>query len=200
MRGNEAIFQTSAHVDSKADDTHGWWKNRIWHKQINILLFEIKRPAGRRCNLFITLLIVASVMVSMLGTVKGLGTLSYQRFHVFEIIITWIFALEYTLRIYAARRPLDYIFSFYGIVDLLTILPLLILGNPNLTIKLLRLMRLIKLVRYLRALRLFIASMQDSLEILFVVLGAILLMAAVAGRSSPKCAVNSLSIRFGFFI
>jgi len=182
MRENEAIFQTSAHVDSRADVTHGWWKNRIWHEQINVLLFEIKRPAGRRCNLFITLLIVASVMVSMLGTVKGLGVLSYQRFHVFEIAVTWIFALEYILRVYAARRPLDYIFSFYGIVDLLTVLPLLIFGDPNLTIKLLRLMRLIKLVRYLRALRLFIASMRDAFEILFVTLGAILLGAAVAGN------------------
>ncbi len=182
MSDNGVISGTATRVGSDGSETNDRWKKQPWRKQLNVLLFEIKRPTGRRCNLFITLLIIASVLVSMLGTIKGFGALSHEWIHLFEIAVTWIFTLEYMLRVYAAKRPMDYIFSFYGVVDILTVLPLLIIGDPSLTIRLLRLMRLFKLVRYLRALRLFIASMRDAFEILSVVLGAILLGAAIAGN------------------
>jgi len=150
--------------------------------RLNTLLFEIRSPQGRWCNMAIMGLIVASVLISMAGTVAGIDSRLRNIIYHFEIIITWLFAIEYVLRVYAARRPRAYVFGFYGMVDLLTILPLLLIGDPNLALRLLRVLRLIKVVRYMQALRLFLASMSDTLEILGAVFGAIILGAILAGN------------------
>ncbi|MDQ6971725.1 MAG: ion transporter [Mariprofundaceae bacterium] len=150
--------------------------------RLNTLLFEIRSPAGRLCNMTIMGLIVLSVLISMAGTMKSLDPNIREMIRQFEIAITWLFAAEYLLRIYAARRPRSYALGFYGLVDLLTILPLLLVGDPNLVLRLLRILRLVKVVRYMQALRLFLATMSDALEILGAVLGAIFLGAILAGN------------------
>ncbi|MDQ6966430.1 MAG: ion transporter [Mariprofundaceae bacterium] len=146
------------------------------------MLFEIRSPLGRWCNMAIRGLIIVSVLISMAGTVKGIDSDMRMLIRQFELVITWLFAAEYLLRIYAARRPRSYALGFYGLVDLLTILPLFLVGDPNLALRLLRILRLIKVVRYMQALRLFLASMSDTLEILGAVLGAIFIGAILAGN------------------
>lgn len=153
-----------------------------WRCRLNILLFQIRTPAGRACNLLIMLLIVGSVLISMLGTVRGLDALWLQRIRALEIGVSWLFVCEYLLRLYAAERPRDYALGFYGIVDLLTVLPLLLTGDPGLAIRLLRVLRLIKLVRYMKALRLFFASMRDTMEVIAAVLAGISVSAILAGN------------------
>jgi len=88
---------------------------------------------------------------------------------------------EYLLRIAVAQRPLRYALSFYGVVDLLTWLPLL-LGQGSAALRLLRIVRLLKLLRYMGALRLFLASMRDAAELVLVVVGAISGIAIIAGN------------------
>jgi len=149
---------------------------------LNIMLFEIRHPLGRRVNFFITGLIIVSVLLSMAGTVRELHAEVAAWIEKVEFWVTMLFTAEFVARCYAARSLRAYLFSFYGIVDLLAVLPMLLVGDPNLALRLLRIVRLLKLVRYLRALRLFISSMKDTLEILMVVFGGIGLGAVLAGN------------------
>ncbi|MDX8407344.1 MAG: ion transporter [Mariprofundaceae bacterium] len=149
---------------------------------LNTMLFEVHSPLGRRVNMSIMLLIVISVLVSMTGTIKGLEQIWSDRIRLMEEWVTMVFAAEFLMRCYAARNMRAYLFSFYGIVDMLAIVPMLLIGDPNIAIRLLRIVRLLKLVRYLRALRLFVSSMRDTLAMMSVVVGAIALGAILAGN------------------
>lgn len=149
---------------------------------LNTMLFDVHSGIGRHVNLSITFLIIVSVLISMTGTIPDLAPEWVSTIGQIEFWVTVMFALEFVARIYAAKSPKAYLFSFYGIVDLLAILPMLLIGDPNIAIRLLRIVRLLKLVRYLRAMRLFIASMRDTLEMLAVVVGSIALGAVLSGN------------------
>jgi len=149
---------------------------------LNTMLFEVHHPLGRRTNFIITAIIVASVLLSMSGTMKNIDPVWRDTIKAMEFWVTILFSVEFVARCYSARNMRAYVCSFYGIVDMLAILPLLLAGDPNLALRLLRIIRLLKLVRYLRALRLFLSSMKDTLEILLVVFGGIALGAILAGN------------------
>lgn len=152
---------------------------RAW---LNTMLFDVHSKLGKTTNLTITLLIIISVLISMSGTMKNLDPLLVEQIHLLEFWVTVIFAVEFLARCYSARNTRAYLFSFYGVVDMLAILPMLLIGDPNLAIRLLRIVRLLKLVRYLRSMRLFISSMRDTLEMLAMVFGGIALGAVLAGN------------------
>jgi len=153
-----------------------------FRRTLNTMLFEVHSKLGRRVNMSIMLLIVVSVLISMSGTIKGMDEIWMQRIRMVEEWVTALFAIEFVMRCYAARNVRAYLFSFYGIVDMLAVLPMLLIGDPNFAIRLLRIVRLLKLVRYLRALRLFVSSMRDTMEMMLVVVGAIALGAILAGN------------------
>ena len=129
-----------------------------FRRTLNTMLFEVHSKQGRRVNMSIMALIVVSVLISMSGTLKGMDDIWIERIRMMEEWVTALFAIEFVMRCYAARNVRAYLFSFYGIVDMLAILPMLLIGDPNLAIRLLRIVRLLKLVRYLRAFRLFIVT------------------------------------------
>lgn len=151
-------------------------------RRLNSLLFDLQSPAGRNANLLGVLVILGSVLLSMLATVSTIEPDTAAAIHAVEIGVTLLCALEYFLRIYASRWPRRYIFSFYGIIDLLTWLPLLLAGQGFLAIRLLRVLRLLKLIRYLRAMRVFFSSMLDIFDIIFVVLATIIIIVLIAGN------------------
>ncbi len=148
---------------------------------LNRALFDLHTPLGRRVNAAIMALVVVSVVLAMLATLPALPPALRAGIERFELAVTALFAIEYALRLFAARRPAGYALSFYGLVDLLTWLPLL-LGQGNVALRLLRIVRLLKLLRYMGALRLFLASMRDAAELVFVAVGAIGVIAVIAGN------------------
>ena len=149
---------------------------------LNSLLFDLKSPLGRNANLLGVLVILGSVLLSMLATVSGIDPDTATLIHAVEIGVTLLCGLEYFLRIYASRWPKRYIFSFYGYIDLLTWLPLILAGQGFLAIRLLRVLRLLKLLRYLRAMRVFFSSMLDIFDVVFVVLATIIIIVLIAGN------------------
>jgi len=153
-----------------------------FRNNLNTMLFDVNSKAGKRSNLFITLLIIVSVLISMAATLKDINPSIFHSIQLFEMWVTILFSLEFLARCYAAKSMKSYVFSFYGITDMLAILPMLLVGDPNLAIRLLRIVRLLKLVRYLRVMRLFLSSMQDTLEMLAMVFGSIALGAVLAGN------------------
>ncbi len=149
---------------------------------LNRVLFDMQSPLGRNANLLGILVILGSVLLSMVATIPSIDEGSRNLIHRIEIAVTLLFAAEYILRIYASRWPARYILSFYGMIDLLTWLPLLLLGEVFLAIRLLRVLRLLKLLRYLRAMQLFFASMLDVFDVIFVVLATILIIVLISGN------------------
>jgi voltage-gated potassium channel len=151
-------------------------------RHLNTALFDLDSRLGRNINLLGIIVIVITVILSMIGTLDSISPSTRDTIEIAEFVITFAFALEYILRVIAARRPMAYIFSFYGLIDLLTWLPLLLIGDATLAIRLLRILRLLKLIRYLKALHLFLSSLQDTIEIMLVVAFTVLIVIAISGN------------------
>ncbi len=171
--------------DSPQPDPFPPWRNRL-HE----VIFEADDPAGRRFDIALIIAILASVLVVVLDSVEAMRVSYHGLFIGLEWFFTILFTAEYVLRIIAVRKPRRYIFSFYGIVDLLSILPTYIgLFVPNAQelmvirlLRLLRIFRIFKLVRFLGeadALRhAFIASRHKIAVFLTAVLIIVTIMAA----------------------
>lgn len=123
-------------------------KYDVLRQKIYIVVYGANTPAGRLFDLILLGVILLSVLLVMLESVKHLDSEYHTFIIVSEWIITIFFTLEYILRIVSNRKPLNYIFSFYGIVDLISILPMyLSFFFPG--------SRMLSIIRALRLLRLF---------------------------------------------
>ncbi len=120
------------------------------------LLFHHDTPAERNFDLALIATIVASVVIVLLDSEPSIKARWHQALLVAEWVFTILFTIEYGLRLWAVRRPLRYATSFFGVIDLLAILPsylsLLIAGSQYLLVirvlRLLRIFRILKLVQY----------------------------------------------------
>lgn len=129
-----------------------------WRARLHEIIFEADDPAGKRFDIALIIAILVSVFVVILDSVESIRT---GRYHIVLVGLEWffttLFTVEYVLRIISVRKPWRYIFSFYGLVDLLSILPTFIgLFVPNAQelmairmLRLLRIFRIFKLVRFL---------------------------------------------------
>ncbi|MEM7696276.1 MAG: ion transporter [Pseudomonadota bacterium] len=110
---------------------------------------------GTKVALTLQALIILSVISVAVETMPGLPPWLSRALFIEEMIIVAIFIVEYGARIYAAERRLRYIFSFYGLIDLIAIVPTLLLAGYDMrslrAIRALRVLRLLKLMRYVRA-------------------------------------------------
>ncbi len=106
--------------------------------------------AGRVFDGFIFFLIILSLFTFSLETLPGLTDEQREYLHYSEIVISILFTIEYVLRIFTAEKKTSYIFSFYGFIDLMAILPfyLVFLGVDLYVIRALRVLRIVKLTRY----------------------------------------------------
>jgi voltage-gated potassium channel len=132
-------------------------------------------------------LIVASALTISLETIPNLPIGAYTFLFGFEAFVVGVFVLEYIARIVCSTKPLRYIFSFWGIVDLLACLPALLIIQQQWTairsLRLLRLVRLLKLLHANRALRRLEHALAESRGELavFAFLSAIILYIAAVG-------------------
>ena len=133
--------------------------------------------------------IALSVIIVMLDSVSNLH-LNYGRFFLsIEWVLTILFTIEYILRLLTVRKPLHYIFSFYGIIDFLSIIPTYIsyfFGGSHFLIvirvlRLMRIFRVFKLMRYIRAANILRVAMQNSKEKIFVFLEVVLTIVVIVG-------------------
>lgn len=119
-------------------------------------------------NWVTTILILYSVVCYSIETLPGLNKTTLVFLKYSEIVVVVIFTLEYLTRIFAAKNRVRFIFSFYGLVDLIAILPFYLATAIDLrTLRLLRLMRLarlLKLVRYNKAMKRFAKALSLAKE------------------------------------
>ena len=128
-------------------------KYEIFKRKAHIIIYGTNTVAGRLFDLILLGLIVLSVVLVMLETVKGFDTKYHAYLVFFEWVITIFFTLEYILRIITIKKPINYVLSFYGIIDLIAILPMylsfFITGTSVFTvIRALRLLRLFKILNH----------------------------------------------------
>jgi voltage-gated potassium channel len=160
-------------------------------RRLYVVIFEAETPAGRGFDVALLVLILLSVLAVLLESVEGLRAAYGRELRWLEWAITLLFTLEYLVRLWVVRRPLAYAWSFFGVVDLLAILPtylsLAIPGAQSLLVvralRLLRVFRILKLVHFLgeaqvlqRALR---ASGRKITVFLVTVLTLVLVIGAV---------------------
>ncbi|WP_022942656.1 ion transporter [Psychromonas hadalis] len=145
---------------------------------LHALVHNSDTKLGHLFALFIQALIILSLITFSLETLPNLSTTQRHSLHLIETVIVILFTLEYLLRIYVADKRLSYIFSFYGFIDLMAILPFYIASGLDLrTVRLFRLFRLLrifKLFKYSKALqrfkRAFILVKEEMLLFGFVAL------------------------------
>ena len=108
-------------------------------------MIESNTKNGRRFDLFIQSLILLSLISFSLETFPNLDSNTKELLKLFEIISVSIFSIEYLLRILLTKNPLSYIFSFFGIIDLLAILPFYFASGIDLrSVRVFRMFRLFK--------------------------------------------------------
>jgi voltage-gated potassium channel len=128
-------------------------KLNLLRQRIHIIIYGTDTAAGRLFDLILLGLILLSVFLVMLETVKGFDAKYHELLIILEWIITGFFTLEYLLRIATTNRPRKYIFSFFGIIDLIAILPMylsfFIVGSKVFSVvRALRLLRLFKILNH----------------------------------------------------
>ena len=163
--------------------------------QIHEIIFEADTPLGKLFDVTLLVFIVVSVLAVILESVESLDREYHQTFFIIEWVLTIAFSIEYLLRIYCVRRPIRYITSFYGIVDLLAILPtyvsLFLTGSHYLLVvralRLLRIARVFKLGRFVGESQVLITALKASRHKITVFLGAVLTLAIIIGfRHVPR--------------
>lgn len=148
------------------------------------IIEDTDTKAGRRFDLCVEALIVISLISFCVETLPDLSSTTRYWLRVLEVVTVALFTIEYILRIFVADNRLRFIFSFYGLVDLVAILPFYISTGIDLRsvriFRMLRLFRAFKLFRYSKAIRRFKTAFIDIKEELVLYLVATLFILFVA--------------------
>lgn len=145
------------------------WQGQDWRQQVRFYLNDTETAVGRWVNGAIALLILLSSVIYVVETYP-ISVELYRFLNVLDWIILAGFTLEYLMRLWAAERPWLYVFSLYGLLDLLAILPFFVGFWDVRFIRLLRWLRILRLVRFLENQVLFgFISGTDTLIVIRIV-------------------------------
>jgi len=171
----------------KMAQKHESWSNA--RRKLHEIIFEADTPSGKLFDIILMIAIIGSVLVVMLDSVKSLNTSYGSVFFIFEWIFTLLFTIEYILRLISVGRPLKYAASFFGVVDLLAVIPtylaVIFSGVHYFMIirilRLLRIFRVLKLLAYLSEAQMLLTALKASRKKIIVFLFTVLLMATILG-------------------
>lgn len=167
--------------EQKPDESH--------RRRLHEIVFESDTRAGRAFDLILLWAIVLSVLTVVIESIESVRTEHGEVLRTLEWCFTGLFTLEYVLRLLAVKRPMRYATSFFGVVDLLAILPtyvsLLLPGAQALlvvrVVRLLRVFRILKLASFLREADVLRRAMVASRPKITVFLGAVLTLVVIMG-------------------
>lgn len=123
-----------------------------WRIRLYEIIFEADTRAGKLFDVILIWCILFSILIVFLESIRELGLKYSSIFHLIEWIFTILFSVEYILRLLSVKKPLRYVFSFYGVIDFLAIIPtylsLIIAGSQYLlVIRVLRLLRVFRIFK-----------------------------------------------------
>ena len=159
--------------------------------KLHTIIFESETPAGRTFDLVLILAIVSSVIVVILESEPVIQSTYGSLLYGLEWFFTILFLIEYALRIYAVKKPLSYVFSFFGLIDLASCLPTLLSivfpGAQSLLViralRLLRIFRILKLGWYFNEGLIIVNALKASRAKILVFFFSIILIIIVAGTT-----------------
>jgi len=162
---------------------------RPWQRRLHDTIYESNTPAGKAFDVALLVLIIASIVVVMLDSVPRIHAGHGPLFSVLEWAFTVVFTLEYVLRLIAIRRPLRFVFSPLGLVDLLAILPsylsVFIPGAQSLLVlralRLLRIFRIFKLGHFLTEAEFLATAIRGSVRKIAIFMLAVLAFIIILG-------------------
>ena len=160
-----------------------------WRQKLYTIIFESDTTAGKTFDVVLLVLILLSILTVVLESVASFQENYGSLLVALEWFFTICFTIEYVLRIISVGRPMRYIFSFYGIVDLLSILPtymsMIYTGTRFLLVirglRLLRIFRVLKLSRYLGEAETLQLALRNSIYKIIVFIGAVLTVVIIIG-------------------
>ena len=160
-----------------------------WRLRWYTVIFEADTVAGRRFDLWLIALILLSVLVVMADSVQSLHNRFSGIFSILDWSFTLFFTLEYMARLACSPQPLRYATSFFGVVDLVSVLPTyLALFFPEVhalidvrVLRLLRVFRVLKLAAYVSEYQSLLGALAASRRKVLVFLSAVLMVVVVMG-------------------
>lgn len=158
-------------------------------EKIKIIIFGTNTKAGKLFDEILVATIVLSVFTVMLESVSYFNQNHGTILVIAEWVFTILFTFEYLLRVFCVKRPLRYTFSFFGIIDLLSLVPtylsLLLPGTQVLSVirvlRVLRIFRILKLVQYIGEMNVLVKALVASKRKIFIFLFFIMNVVIILG-------------------
>ena len=160
-----------------------------WKRKIHEIIYEADTPMGKWFDLLLFAVIIVSVILVMLESVKEFDAKYHDTLLTLEWIVTIFFTIEYIARIISIRKPFKYIFSFYGIIDFISTIPLylsyLVAGSQVFlavrAFRLLRVFRILKLVQFIGEASQLRAALKASRNKIAVFIYVVLILSVIMG-------------------
>lgn len=162
---------------------------RPWQKKIHEVIFGIETKAGKVFDIALLIIILLSVVVVMLESVKGISNRFGEELRIIEWIFTTLFTLEFIARLVSSPKPSKYYLSFMGIVDFISLIPtylsFFVAGSHALsiirTIRLIRIFRILKLTRFIGGANQLGSALYNSRHKISVFLVSVLCTVVIMG-------------------
>ena len=166
-------------------------QNNTWRTRLHQTIYESNTPAGKAFDIALLIFIIASIVTVMLDSVPSLQLKYGRLFYILEWTFTILFTIEYILRLVCIKRPMGYVTSSLGIIDLLAIIPsylsIFYVGAQSLLVfralRLLRVFRIFKLTHFLTEMEFLGAAVRSSLKkisiFMLIVLSVVIILGSV---------------------
>ena len=175
------------HVNEKE---HDYLPERTkWKRQVFRIIFKSDTKLGKLFDIFLLGLILLSTFIVMMESVKVFDAKLHLVFVVMEVIISIFFTIEYALRIITIRNKRDYIFSFFGIIDLLAIVPFYLSLFFPITkyflilrmLRMLRIFRILNLLDFMNDGRFIVRALKNSSRKIYIFLLFLMIFSVIVG-------------------
>lgn len=162
---------------------------KSWRDRLHEIIYEADTPAGKWFDLLLIAVILFSVVLILLESVKEIDQKYHRSLLIMEWIVTILFTLEYISRIICIKKPFKYIFSFYGIIDFISTIPLylsyIFAGSQVLLafriFRMLRIFRILKLVKFIGEASQLKKAMKASRNKIAVFIYVVLILSVIMG-------------------
>jgi voltage-gated potassium channel len=160
-----------------------------WQSRLHEIIFEADTRGGKAFDIFLIISILLSVITVMLDTIHTIHLAYGDVLYGIEWFFTLLFSLEYLLRFLSVGKPMMYIKSFFGIIDLLAVIPtylsLVLPGTQYLlvirSLRVLRIFRVFKLVKYLSEAKMLVLALKASRRKIIIFLFTVLTLVIIFG-------------------
>ncbi len=163
--------------------------HKNWKTKLHEVIYEADTPVGKLFDVLLLILILVSIIAVMLESIGEIDNKYHAVLDSVEWVVTILFSLEYIARIISVKKPSQYIFSFYGVIDLLSTIPkylaIIFAGTHALValraLRLLRIFRILKLVQFLGASNNLVKALKASRAKISVFLFVVVILAVILG-------------------